>query len=171
MGYTIPYHTLFPPTHLRPQADATRIMSALSPLLYPCTHHHSQWSQLAGRSSHSWKQPVSANPCSGPRATTASDNCPRAFNPAASLSPKVVKRILELEFVEMSEMTVDDNTPQTPGRPPAPARLPITDISQWLERYSLMAAVLATRFPEKAPELFAYQATIVWAERNYEGKR
>ena len=33
-----------------------------------------------------------------------------------------------------------------------------------------MAAVLATRFPEKTPELFAYQATIVWAERNYERK-
>jgi len=31
--------------------------------------------------------------------------------------------------------------------------------------------VLATRFPEKAPELFAYQATIVQAERNYDGKR
>ena len=96
---------------------------------------------------------------------------PGPFNPAASLSPKVVKRILELEFVEMSEVTVDDDIPQAPGRPPAPARLPITDISQWLERYSLLAAVLATRFPEKAPELFAYQATIVRAERNYEGKR
>jgi hypothetical protein len=34
-----------------------------------------------------------------------------------------------------------------------------------------MAAVLATRFPSKAPELFAYQATITRAERNYEGKR
>ena len=34
-----------------------------------------------------------------------------------------------------------------------------------------MAAVLATRFPEKAPELWAYQATIIRAERNYEGKR
>ena len=33
-----------------------------------------------------------------------------------------------------------------------------------------MAAVLATRFPEKAPELFAYQATIARAERNCEGK-
>ena len=33
-----------------------------------------------------------------------------------------------------------------------------------------MAMVLATRFPEKAPKLFAYQATIVRAERNYEGK-
>ena len=29
----------------------------------------------------------------------------------------------------------------------------------------------AGRFPEKAPEFFAYQATVVRAERNYEGKR
>ena len=34
-----------------------------------------------------------------------------------------------------------------------------------------MAAVIATRFPHKAPELFAYQATIVRAERNYEAGR
>ena len=34
-----------------------------------------------------------------------------------------------------------------------------------------MVMVLATRFPEKAPELFVYQAIIVRAERNYEGKR
>ena len=47
---------------------------------------------------------------------------PRPFNPAASLSPKIVKCILELELVEMSEMTVGDDTPQTPGRPPAPVR-------------------------------------------------
>ena len=96
---------------------------------------------------------------------------PGPFNPAASLGPKVVKRILDLEFVEMAEVTVDDISPQAPGRPPPPARLPITDISQWLERYSLMAAVLCTKFPEKVPELFAYQACIVRAERNYEGGR
>ena len=47
----------------------------------------------------------------------------------------------------------------------------ITDISQWVERFSLMAAILATRFPLKAPEFWAYQATIVRAERNYEGTR
>lgn len=34
-----------------------------------------------------------------------------------------------------------------------------------------MAAVLCTQFPEKAPELWAYQATIIRAEWNYEGKR
>ena len=58
-----------------------------------------------------------------------------------------------------------------PGCPPPPARLPITDISQWTERYSLMTAVLCSKFPDKAGELFVYQASIVHAERNYEGKR
>ena len=34
-----------------------------------------------------------------------------------------------------------------------------------------MAAILAWRFPDKAPELWAYQSTIIQAERNYEGKQ
>lgn len=34
-----------------------------------------------------------------------------------------------------------------------------------------MAAALASRFPLKAAELFAYQATIVRVERNYEAGR
>lgn len=88
--------------------------------------------------------------------------------PAATLSPKVVKKILDLEFVEMAEISMDGDTPQAPGRP---SRLPITDISQWVERYATMAAILCTRFPSKAPELWAYLATIVKAERNYEGQR
>ena len=31
-----------------------------------------------------------------------------------------------------------------------------------------MAALLASSFPEKAPELFVYQASIVRAERNFD---
>ena len=54
-----------------------------------------------------------------------------------------------------------------PGRPPLPGRPPITDISQWVERFSSIAAVIATRFLHKAPELFAYQAVIIRAERKY----
>lgn len=49
--------------------------------------------------------------------------------------------------------------------PPSPI------ISQWVEHFSLMTAMLALRFPEKALELFAYQASIVRAECNYEGKQ
>ena len=91
------------------------------------------------------------------------------FNPVASLPTKLVKWILNLEFVDMSEVTVDDDTPQAAGRP-HPARLPVTSISQWLERFAMMAAIKVTRFPLKAPELFAYQALIVRAQRNYEGE-
>ena len=96
---------------------------------------------------------------------------PGPFNPMASLPQRVVKRILELEFLEMSEVTADLDIPLTPGRPPPPARLPVTDISQWVERFSIMAATLSSRFPEKAPELFAFQAQIIRAERNYEPGR
>jgi len=35
----------------------------------------------------------------------------------------------------------------------------------WLERFSIMAVILVTRFPEKAAELFTYQACIVRAEK------
>ena len=58
----------------------------------------------------------------------------------------------------MCDVTLDNVLPQTPGMPP-PARPPIQDISQWSERYCLMAGILATRFPDKAPELFAYRTT------------
>ena len=93
------------------------------------------------------------------------------FNPAASLPAKLVKRILDLEFVEMSDIMTDVELPQTPGRPTTSGRLPVTDISIWVEKFSVLAAILVTRFPEKAAELFAYQAYIVRAERNYEGNR
>ncbi len=63
------------------------------------------------------------------------------FNPM-----KVVKKILDLEFIEMSEVTIDDDITGT-GRPAAPARLPVTDISQWLERYFLMAQLGSRKKP------------------------
>ena len=43
-----------------------------------------------------------------------------------------------------------------------------TSLSGW-SAFSLMAAVICTRFPHKAPELLAYQAAIMRAERHYEG--
>ena len=93
------------------------------------------------------------------------------FNPAACLSQKAVKKVLDLNFVEMAELSnLDDEIQSNSSRPPA-QRPPVTDVSLWIERYSLMMAILATCFPHKAPELFAYQATVVRAERNYKGKR
>ena len=40
---------------------------------------------------------------------------------------------------------------------------------KWVEQFSLMADIICTRFPHKTPQLLAYQAPIVLAERNYEG--
>ena len=97
------------------------------------------------------------------------------YNPAAALPSELMKRILALEFVEMSELRVDiwpDDTSLQEGTSQSlrqPAKPPVNDIRIWLECYPHMAAVLATRFPEKAPELWAYQTTIIKAAHTYEG--
>ena len=65
-------------------------------------------------------------------------------------------------------MTSGQTTPlPTPvRRTPKP---PVISMKPWLESYVRMAAVLVSRFPEKAPELWAYQSTILVAAHNYEG--
>ncbi len=50
----------------------------------------------------------------------------------------------------MAEITKDDGPESTHGRP----RPPIYDISHWVERFTLMAGVLASRFPDKAPDFW-----------------
>ena len=99
---------------------------------------------------------------------------PGPYNAAAALPQKVVKRILSLEFVEMSELRADvwpeDPSPsETPNAPRRSGRPPVINIKTWLECYARMAAVLVTRFPEKAPELWAYQSTILNAAHSFEG--
>ena len=46
-------------------------------------------------------------------------SCRGPYNPAAVLPNKVAKRILGLEFVEMSDISLDDLPPHTPGQPPS----------------------------------------------------
>ena len=83
---------------------------------------------------------------------------PGPYNPTSAISGRLVKKILDMEFIEMSEIAAHD-VGQEKSRPGSSARPPITNISQWVERFSIMAAaILVTWFPEKAPELFAYQA-------------
>ena len=93
------------------------------------------------------------------------------FNPIALLPAKVSKKILDLEFVEMNEISSDNPHLLSPATHPCPPWKPIQDISRWVEKFSVMAAVLTTRYPEKAPELLAYQASIVRAERNFDDNR
>lgn len=58
---------------------------------------------------------------------------------------------LDLEFTEMAEISLDDPPTPAPGHPPLPASPPIKGISVWIEKFSIMAAVLTSRCPEKAP--------------------
>ena len=98
------------------------------------------------------------------------------YDPTAALPPKLVTRILNLEFIEMAELATDawqddpNLSPDASGSQRRRARHPpVTDIMTWLECFARMAAVLSTRYPDKAPELWAYQACILRAARNYEG--
>ena len=99
---------------------------------------------------------------------------PGPYNPSAAVPPKVVKKLLALDFVEMSELRADfwPEDPSASDASTGPRRTgkpPVTTTRSWLECYSRMAAVLTSRFPEKAAELWAYQTTILHAAHTYEG--
>ena len=90
------------------------------------------------------------------------------------LPPRVVQKILSLEFVEMAELRADiwpeDPPPAETANPQRrPGKPPVTNIRTWLDCYARMAAVMDTCFPEKAPELWAYHTTILHAAHAYEG--
>ena len=101
-----------------------------------------------------------------------------AENPCPShvaLPPKLVQKILSLEFIEMAELV-----PESWGADVEPSlcchqgrrlsrRGPVTDILLWLECYSSLVAALATRYPQHIGDFMAYQATIIKAHRNFEG--
>ena len=96
-----------------------------------------------------------------------------AFNPAARFPAKVVARIEGLEYVEMSELLQEawavESTDANPLLKLHGRRAPVTDILVWTECYASMAAILARRYPQKAPELFAYLRRIINAAQKYEG--
>ena len=101
-------------------------------------------------------------------------HAPGPFNPSANAPPKVVKKLLALEFVEMGELRVDiwpeePVSSDTGGAHRRPSKPPVTTLRVWLECYGRMAAVITSRFPEKAAELWAYQTTIIHAAHTYEG--
>ena len=94
------------------------------------------------------------------------------YDSVAALLPKLVKRILGLEFVEMAEL-LPETWPEDNGEAGHHHRRtrhpPVTEILTWLECFASMAAVLSTKYPEKAGELWAYQTSILRAARNFEG--
>ena len=73
----------------------------------------------------------------------------------------------------MSELLPEAWIPEPNDASVAPRRLPrcvpVSDILVWIECYSLMVAVLAEKYPSKAPQLWAYLKPIVHAARNFQG--
>jgi len=73
------------------------------------------------------------------------------------LPPKLVKRILNLEFIDMSELIKDQWKPEEEEESNCchhnwmPYRGPVTDILVWVECYSTLVAVLSTQYPAKVP--------------------
>ena len=148
--------------------DATSISRADLGDIYP--DHTRSWLGPACYSDYgtdrggSSNQPSGSHPDSGGNEAHPSSPHRHPFNPASAIAPKVLKKIIDLENVKMADVVREDAVPLVPGRP-TPA---ITNISTWMERYSIMVVAIATRFLEKAPDLFAYQATIIRNDRNYE---
>ena len=88
-----------------------------------------------------------------------------------SVPPKLTKRIVAREFVDMWELLPETWQLETEGsccQTRRPRRSLVTDINIWTECYATMAAILASAFPEKAPHLFAYLRTITKASRTFE---
>ena len=93
------------------------------------------------------------------------------------LPSKLVKKILDLEFVEMAELVPDswrteeaDYQCCSSHNPRISRRGPVTNILLWVECYSSLVAVLASKYPNKIGHLMAYQKTIIKAHRSFVGE-
>ena len=95
---------------------------------------------------------------------------------SVAVPTKLAQKILRLEYVEMTELIPEtwglepDNTSSCCHQGHRQTRRgPVVDILVWLECYSSLVAVLATRFPGHVGDFMAYQRTIIRASKNFEG--
>ena len=99
-----------------------------------------------------------------------------SLDPLTTLPARLVKRILDFEFVEMSDLLPDAwlEEPST-GNDGLSAtrrfvrRAPISDITIWLEGFARLASVITSKHPTKCAEMWAYQSSIIRAARNFDG--
>ena len=92
------------------------------------------------------------------------------------LPSKLIKKILDLEYNDMAELLPDywdmeeDGTSCCSHSHHSQCKRPITNILTWLECYSSLVSVLATRYPNNMGHFMAYQKTIIKAHRSFVGK-
>ena len=74
------------------------------------------------------------------------------------------------QTIQNNKVTKEEDDPSRHAlcRPPRRRSAPVTDVlqTQWLQCFAAMVGVLSHRFPAVAPELMAYQATIIKCSRN-----
>ena len=82
---------------------------------------------------------------------------------------KLVKCILRREYIDMAELLKDNieaerrrlASTEEGGGSSRGARRGIPNLWSWLHCYSLFAAIICSKYPEKSREMWAYQATII----------
>ena len=90
---------------------------------------------------------------------------------------KLVKRILKGDFVDMAEL-LKDNAEMERRRLRAgesshgqrQSRREIPDFNSWLHCFSLYAAVVGSKYPQKCKDLWAYQAMMIAEHRKCGGR-
>ena len=104
---------------------------------------------------------------------------PAAATVPASSSPlpaKLVKRILDREYIDMVELVPDswrfqeEEQNKCCHQNKRLRRGPVTDILLWVECYASLVEVLSSCFPQKTSELMTYLKTIVKAHRSFAGE-
>lgn len=89
----------------------------------------------------------------------------------APLPHKLIKRIQQLEFVEMADLLpeawlLEESKMEAQLRR---QKGPVTNILVWVQCFATFASTLASAYPGKISEMMAYLATIVRCHRHYEG--
>lgn len=94
---------------------------------------------------------------------------------------KLVRRILKGDYIDMSEFLKDNMEAdrrralmESDGAGSSfsnkPLRREVPDLMSWLQCFSAYAAVVGSQYPEKAKELWAYQAMIIGEARRCGGR-
>ena len=85
---------------------------------------------------------------------------------------KLVKRIQDSEFTDMSELTIDClsmSLPEETCKPSQSRRRPVTSIIEWTQCFTNYIAILTQAQPERTIDLLGYQHLILEAHLEYSG--
>ena len=94
-----------------------------------------------------------------------------------ALPPKLIKKILALEYIDMADLQSDHWDDYEETEPTccsghstrSTRRTPVTNILTWLDCYASLVSVLCSAHPEKFGQFMTYQRTIIKAHRRYAG--